>query len=143
MFHPVSGPRTEIELGGDTRVFIPELEPNKAHPIELPVPGLLEVHSVRVGDMALPAKHIYDVPDSRNFLKKLTVQMDMYQLAQNYEGKSILLRNMYSNDGRWQAGEKIYVTGVWEDAKAAPAPKGKQGKPEQKPDDQGGPPAAA
>lgn len=129
LFHPLTGPRMEETNAGDTRVFIVQPDPNGGDPTELPVPGCIRVTSVRIGNTTLPQKIEYEAPDSVVFTKKLRVALPAYDVSLNYEGVAVLRRNQMSNDGKWQAGQRVYVVGEWEkDDKqdAATSPTGRQ-----------------
>ena len=120
IFPPLSGPRAEESSAGDTRWFtVPKME-NGNDPTELAIPGCKKVMSVRIGSTVLPTFIEYEAPDSVTFTKKLSVKLPAYALDRNYEGVAVLRRNPYSNDGKWQSGERVYVVGEWE-ADAAPA----------------------
>ena len=118
MFHVTSGQVTPaeegLELPGSVRCFEVKLRENKQHPIELPVPGCQKVYSVRINDAVLPPTLEMELPDSRNFNKKLYCSMPMYRLQTNFEGFPVLVRHLYSNDGYWQAGSRIYVRAEWD-----------------------------
>ena len=44
----------------------------------------------------------------------------MIVVDHDQDGTPILLRNISSNDGIWQTGERIYVLGVWDEGVPAP-----------------------
>ena len=119
IFHRMGGPLQEETSGGDTRVFVVPKTEAGGDPTELIIMGCLRVTSVRIGNTMLPPKIEYDAPDSVQFTKKLHVSIPAYDVSRNYLGQAVLRRNPMSNDGLWQAGQKVYVVGEWEDDKAS------------------------
>lgn len=89
------------------------------------VPGLKKLTGVRVGDVALPLSIKEDYPESfdSNGVPKLeTHEIPLVQIVQTANGPA-LQRSVKSNDGIWQQGVPIWVSGEWESAKAAESPK--------------------
>lgn len=82
----------------------------------LPVPGLTKLEAVHVGTMPLPliAKRTFQVAEKGKSPvgKESDVQMVMLRDIPPYG--PCLLRAIYSNDGVWQDGVTVYVTGDWD-----------------------------
>lgn len=79
------------------------------------VPGLKKVHGVRVGDVPLPAVLTEEYPeswDSNGVAKLVPHDVPLYQLVQTANGPA-LQRSVKSNDGIWQQGVPVYVSGDW------------------------------
>jgi hypothetical protein len=95
------------------------------------VPGLKKVTGVRVGDMAVPMSITEEYPESfdSNGVPKLSShEVALYQLIQTAHGPA-LQRSVKSNDGIWQPGVPIWVSGEWETEKATPPAPPKDDKP--------------
>lgn len=85
------------------------------------VPGCVAVDSVRVGDQSLPAFLEEQYPmDGSEHPKMETVRLPLYQLIQTEDGAA-LQRSIKTNDGIWQGGVPVYVSGQWGGEVAAPA----------------------
>lgn len=80
----------------------------------LHVPGCLKVTSVRVGTVDVPEIINSDVPDPMNPTRIVVENMLGWKLVE-HDGMPTLLRSRKSNDGIWQAGVTILVTGDWQD----------------------------
>jgi hypothetical protein len=81
----------------------------------LPVPGLKKVTSVAVGQpdaiIPLTEKREYPIEDG----KSETRDEQLIDLQINpADGAATLLRSELSNDGIWQSGVSIFVTGEWD-----------------------------
>ena len=106
---------------GEIKVFVvPAVDSAGQFIAALPVPGCKEIFGVRLGRLELPELIEYEVPDSKNYSKKLHVKMPMWELGVTEEGDTVLYRNIYSNDGYWQPGEKVYIRGVFEEVDDTP-----------------------
>ena len=83
----------------------------------LPVPGLRKLERVYVGTTFLPlfAKRTFQVAKKGKAPvgKESDVQMVMLRNVAPYG--ACLLRAIYSNNGVWQDGVTIYVTGDWDE----------------------------
>lgn len=82
-----------------------------------------KVNSVRVGDTALPEFHFEEYPvsfDSNGHPKLELQQVPLWQVIDTDDGPA-LQRSVKSNDGIWQAGVPIYVSGEWGKPKAEKA----------------------
>ena len=101
---------------GTARVFVGDGSPR------LKVPGILEVSQVRVGEVEIPLSEKRKYPtDSTgvNFEERDEPMIDLQ--TDPADGSPTLLRSTLSNDGLWQAGVNVYVSGKWEPAKGAKA----------------------
>ena len=82
----------------------------------LPVPGLQKLEAVRIGTVEIPLKaprpfHM-QVKGQQPGPVMQEVDMVMHQITADFG--SVLLRSVYSNDGIWQDGATIFVTGEWD-----------------------------
>lgn len=99
------------------------------------VPGLKKVTGVRVGDVAVPLSITEEYPESfdSNGVPKLSSHdVPLYQLVDTAHGPA-LQRSVKSNDGVWQLGAPIWVSGEWEAPKAATTAPPKDEKKGQNP----------
>ena len=101
-------------------VELPPLDPRRTRSFTgdggalLPVPGLLAVEAVRVGDMDLPDTIAFDVPLDTTHTRHVTLAHKGFRLARDLDGSPVLMRSFYSNQGRWQDGARIDVCGTWD-----------------------------
>lgn len=108
MFHPLPGKTLDEQRAGNVREFTGDGSPY------LRVPGCLAVEEVRVGALVLPDEHEYQVPVTLSDPPQIETRFEpTYQLQHLDDGTPILLRNIHSNNGIWQSGAKVYVTGRW------------------------------
>lgn len=77
----------------------------------LDAPGLKAVTEVRVGGQLLPASRTQTVIIDASGATE-TEEVPLYRLIEGPRGTA-LQRSLVSNDGIWQAGETILVTGEW------------------------------
>jgi hypothetical protein len=113
-FFPVGGMDSREEIAANTRVFVGDGTPY------LKVPGLQRVQDVRLSGLSLPPKEIREFPADASLTRLLPVENPLYGVQAAADGTPILLRNRTSNDGIWQEGERVYVTGEWDAEVAAP-----------------------
>jgi len=71
---------------------------------------------VRIGNTELPLSIIEQVPLNADANPHEPVKIDLVKVTTGPGGVPVLLRNVKSNDGMWQAGARIYITGDWDDA---------------------------
>lgn len=115
-FHPLEGLTAAEKREQNCREFEGTGTPY------LPVPGLKSLEKVRIGATEIPLSIIERVPVDANATIHEDVTIEMIRLEEGPGGTPVLLRNIKSNDGMWQAGMKIYVTGKWDSgAKVEPA----------------------
>ena len=93
----------------------------------LKVPGIVSVSQVRIGDTILPLFEERTYPTDSTGTKFEDREEKMLDIQTDpADGTPTLLRSKLSNDGLWQAGQIVYVSGEWEDekkpAKKATAP---------------------
>lgn len=81
---------------------------------QLVCPGLLELHGIQVGTVDVP------LTLDEQVITKLTdpptkewVTVTMFEVDKLADGTPFVRRSIKSNDGIWQDGENIYVTGKW------------------------------
>jgi hypothetical protein len=87
----------------------------------LAVPGLKTLTGVRIGAQTIPLTISQKHPKDGTLTEHEEVTEDLVKLVTAPSGEQVLLRNTQSNDGMWQAGATVYVTGEWEEAGSAPA----------------------
>ena len=111
-FHPMLGlTEREQRRKPNTREFRGDGSPY------LLTPGLLALDAegaVRVGSLELPATLTREEPLNTGLTLFQTITEPMVQLDQAPDGTRVLLRNLRSNDGLWQEGTPVYVSGEWE-----------------------------
>ena len=79
----------------------------------LAIPHCIGVSSIRIGMMPLPEYEDREyVVDASG--RKTTVREPLWKVEALPDGTPIVLRGLISNDGIWQAGANIYVTGEWD-----------------------------
>lgn len=104
---PAARPGDAMPAGHEMRVFEGTGKP------ELPVPGLVEVSRVQVSGIDIPARIPVEFPkDGSGELVKIAPPG--YVLDDE-----ILFRSLHSNDGIWQAGAQVAITGLWKPEKKA------------------------
>lgn len=110
MFHSISGITAAEKRADNVREFIGDGTPF------LRVPGLKKVLGVRIGQMSLPLETTIKYPVDPQHTDMKTEKVALVQRDVLPDGTPVLLRNQMSNDGMWQQGQPIYVTGDWEPA---------------------------
>jgi hypothetical protein len=88
----------------------------------LEVPGLVTVKAVRIGDVEIPLIETRKHPTDSTLTNFVEVEEKIIDLQTNPDGVKTLLRSILSNNGIWQAGASIFVTGDWEGEKAKKSP---------------------
>lgn len=106
MFHRLDALAPE-ESAENTRQFDGDGTPY------LKVPGLMKVESVRIGKTSLPLEMEMEWPTDPSLTTIQKAMVPFVVLEHTEEGEAVLLRSMQSNDGIWQKGQKIFVTGAW------------------------------
>lgn len=84
----------------------------------LEVPGLLEVETVFLGHVELP------LTSTRPFARQepgkevdmVETEVPMLQLSDMPDVGTVLLRSIWSNDGKWQLGTEVVVVGKWDES---------------------------
>lgn len=109
MFHKIQGLTAREAQAANTRVFTGDGSPY------LRVPGLLAVEAVRVGNQDIPLFEEREYPKDAQQKRFETKQEPLIALDHADDGTPILLRSILSNDGMWQKGQPVYVTGEWAD----------------------------
>lgn len=81
----------------------------------LDVPGLVAVESIRVGstDLPLQIRRRYPTDIAGQLLRE--EDEPLVDLQQRSDGIPVLIRATISNDGIWQKGKPVFVTGEWVD----------------------------
>jgi hypothetical protein len=79
----------------------------------LRVPGCLKVDEVRVGNELLPPSIEQEYPTDMTLRRLTAMQLPGYYLTKAADGTPVLLRAVISNDGIWQDGVSVWVTGEW------------------------------
>lgn len=111
-WHDPAGLSQQEKVDNNTRLFLGEGSPF------LRVPGLVALQSVRIGAMHLPLYEAREYPTDRTMRRVETVQEQVVAVNRADDDTPILMRGVISNDGIWQAGAPIYVSGVWEATEA-------------------------
>lgn len=90
----------------------------------LDVTGLLSLEAIEIDYMPFPLKTRRIVPkrDNGKKLEKAEVEFDTVSLDGDGTGRTMLYRAAISNDGIWQKGAKIRITGDWADFEAIRPP---------------------
>jgi len=86
----------------------------------LPVPGLLELHQVRVPGLILQDKIPMEFPLDPQGSRMLSLETECIRLIHGVDGAPMLERSRFSNFGIFQPGDWI-VTGTWDEA-VSPVP---------------------
>lgn len=99
-----------------TRTFIAEGDPKTAAPGSplLKVPGLRGLESVRVGMTPIPLTEERLHATRVEHVKERVIE-PLIRLERLPDGVPVLQRSVLSNDGIWQPGVTVYVTGEWAD----------------------------
>lgn len=79
----------------------------------LPVPGLMEVERVFVGEMEIPLTEVIVVPMNADQTEKERLEDALIQLTDDADGNRVLMRSYRSNLGIWQDGATVTVIGTW------------------------------
>jgi hypothetical protein len=84
----------------------------------MPVPGLRSLEQVRIGPAAkvLPTNATKSMQRAKRGkeAKAVEVEVPLVKLIHTPDGIPMLARAIFSNDGIWQDGMDVYVTGDWE-----------------------------
>jgi hypothetical protein len=94
----------------------------------LEVPELQAVARVRVGHQELALEEAREYVTSTAPAAPRRVEVEpLVLLERRSDGMPVLLRSVISNDGRWQQGVPIFITGEWTE-QPAESTKAKSGK---------------
>jgi hypothetical protein len=115
-FHPLADLTQNQEQFARTRMFSGEGGP------VLKVPGLLSLESVRLAGIELNVSELRRYPTDPQQTRFEEELVPFVMLTRLPDGTAILLRNVVSNSGDWQAGELIAVAGEWDEAVEPPPP---------------------
>jgi hypothetical protein len=86
------------------------------------LPGCLSVTEIRLDGHIIPPYEDREVLANTTGATK-PIRVQLYSLQDSIHGP-ILMRSEQSNDGAWQAGSTIWVSGTWQDDQ--PATSGKK-----------------
>lgn len=112
-FHTLSTLTAADQVAGRTREFAGDGSPY------LRVPGLVTLEAVRIGTVEIPLTEKRTYPTDGTHKNFEHVDEPLIQLERDHQG-AVLLRSILSNNGLWQSGQPVYVSGTWDDA-ATPA----------------------
>jgi len=98
----------EDVVNGKTRVF------KGTGKATLAVLGLLVLERVRIGRQVIPQYQEMEFPDNRRYEQNNRTELPLVMLTDDEDGTRVLVRSTLSNDGVWQEGADIYVTGEWD-----------------------------
>lgn len=73
-----------------------------------------KVESVRVGRMPLPQWVTQETIRENTPERTEDRHIPMWHVAELPDGEKVILRSSQSNDGIWQEGVQVFVTGTWE-----------------------------
>ena len=122
IFHQTAEPTYAEIRSGVVREFVGDGTES------LSVPGLIgDPHSVRVGSTEIPLRVAASFQSNKLNGQTIETDLPLLMVTTNAHNTPVLLRAGFSNDGIWQKGARIYVWGVWaeakiEEAKTEPAP---------------------
>lgn len=88
----------------------------------LPVVGLRTLEAIRIGVMPLPLTEERHYPLNGQ-LQCAPVVEPLVSAQKRSDGTQVLIRAKISNDGIWPKGQRIYVTGEWENEGEPPSEK--------------------
>lgn len=129
-FASVTGLRPPSEsLDGRTRKFAGDGTPF------LFCPGLKGLERITISGQEIPLQEVRDVVigASDNGLRTRPVALDLIKLDLAEDNTPVVLRAEESNNGIWQKGAEILVTGEWEPEQlAVPAKPAKSAKADDK-----------
>lgn len=95
------------ELKGETRVFVGDGGPILA------VPGLKSVEQVRINGAIMDLSIVQKIPTTPAQTDFYTHRTPVFMI--DGDGASAVLRRVVqSNDGLWQKGAQVAITGEWE-----------------------------
>lgn len=102
------------QAAGRTREFAGDGSPF------LRVPGLVSFTAVRIGTTDIPLTERRKYPTNGSLTAFQDVDEPLFFLDRDAQGP-VLLRSEISNNGLWQSGQPVYITGEWADATPTPA----------------------
>lgn len=79
----------------------------------LKLPGCISVSRVIVGTVELPAYVNNRFPLDADAKEHISADWPLYDLSTDETGMPVLVRSVQSNDGIWQEGVTICITGEW------------------------------
>jgi hypothetical protein len=77
--------------------------------------GLKRLIAIHIGNRELPLFEERSYPVDATGQRLVTVNEPLVKLDRRSDNTPVIIRALISNDGRWPAGVKIFVTGEWED----------------------------
>lgn len=125
-FHSLQTARRGQETDANTRMFTGDGTPF------LRLPDLKTVEVVRLGSTVLPftERRRYPLDADGNHHQEVTHELLTIEVDE--DGTPVLLRSKLSNDGIWQKGATIAVTGEWgAEAETGAAPVDPKAKPQK------------
>lgn len=113
-FHPLVGLTEQEQVSANTREFTGDGTPY------LKVAALVTLLGVRIGPQDIPLTQEISFPISAGDPPRMGHEtLEIVKREALADGTPVLLRNIASNNGIWQAGVPIYVSGEWADEKPA------------------------
>jgi hypothetical protein len=79
----------------------------------LKLPGCVSITRVKVGTTELPPYVTNKFPLDADAKEHVSSDWPLYDLSTDETGTPVLVRSVQSNDGIWQEGVTISVTGEW------------------------------
>lgn len=120
-FHPIADLAAGIGTGENTRRFMGE------GTMFLKVPGLKKLEAVHIAGRPMPQSETISYPVDLG-MRQESIEVPLVHLTHLPDGTPVLLRNIISNQGHWQMGMEVAVTGEWDER--VPAPKWEPPAPE-------------
>ncbi len=107
-FHPIDTPAPD-ENPANTRMFKGDGTPF------LKVTGLKRLEACRAGSVSIPLEEVRRMPVNSAHTEHTNVTVPMVDVQHGPDG-AVLLRSIMSNDGIWQEGVPVFVSGEWDDS---------------------------
>lgn len=114
--HPIAGYDRTYENDQRTRVFYGDGGPY------LRVPGLLNLERVRIGSIDVPRERIDMVLMDATGKNLAPMRIPLWDVSPAADGVPVLRRGIASNNGLWQEGVAVFLTGDWDESVPLPDP---------------------
>jgi hypothetical protein len=82
----------------------------------IPMPGLISISRVAMPGLVMEEYLTREVGIAPQMAQHIPLTVDCYSKIDGADGLPLLARHRWSNDGIWQKGEPIYVTGEWDES---------------------------
>ncbi len=108
-FHPLEELHRQDDQARQTRVFTGDDTPY------LRCPGLQQVAAIRAAGTNLPEVLEFPVLADLSGTSLRVDRWPAWDLSLGHDGVPVLRRSQFSNDGVWNKGLPVYVTGIWDE----------------------------